>query len=483
MASFIARSRPQKPLTICEACLGHSAVPRKPATASFRFFSIASRPVSTRILDGERTSNRARTRIRRYSSVPSTTIAGESNLDAELEETKRGPFLTQEYAQSDAPSEAQYARLTNRRLIALSGPDAAKFLNGLITNNVDPKRTEPFYAAFLDARGRMLHDVFIWTYPNMHSQKEMIGGRGMGDWACYIDVADNEVQALVKHLKRHKLRSKIDIRIVEETVEKEGNDFEDPQVWAIWGDHKAISDSYESIVTFKDPRFITDQVTMQRSLLRPVGTSNPANYDNASFKDYTKLRYRYGVIEGEEIPKETQTLNKGNALPMEFNVDISQGIDFKKGCYVGQELTIRTKHTGVVRKRILPVELSAYPPPHTESDSPDQVPTLDMQRLREPLDPLQFESGDIKQLDDNGKIKKGRAAGKVISVAGNLGLALCRLEMMTPMKISAEGGSWRPGLEFGMQDREGSVIRVRPFVRDEWVTSVRNLWDKKRERI
>ncbi|KAF2437600.1 Aminomethyltransferase folate-binding domain-containing protein, partial [Karstenula rhodostoma CBS 690.94] len=339
------------------------------------------------------------------------------------------------------------ARLPHRRLIALSGPDTAKFLQGLITNNVDPSRETPFCAAFLDARGRMLWDVFIWTYPGLQEQEGMAGG----DWACYIEVDASQVEALAKHLKRHKLRSKIAIKIMEDNPDREDGT-ENVQVWASWGSEAPTGESHQNLATIPDPRFIGDKIAMRRSLVRPLNTTSPTQMTgNAPLEEYHRLRHTYGIPEGQaEIPREA-------ALPMEYNVDLSQGIDFKKGCYVGQELTIRTKHTGVVRKRILPVELFNADAPQTDAD--------------------------IKQLDQDGGIKKGRAAGKLVSVCGNVGLALCRLEMMTSMKISAEGGTWMPGMEFGVVDREGRVVGVKPFLRDEWVTRVRDIWDKKRARI
>ncbi|CAN7977174.1 unnamed protein product, partial [Ixodes persulcatus] len=64
-----------------------------------------------------------------------------------------------------------------------------------------------------------------------------------------------------------------------------------------------------------------------------------------------KLRYQLGVIEGlGELPT-------ANCFPLEYNADYMSGVSFHKGCYIGQELTARTHHTGVVRKRIMPVVL------------------------------------------------------------------------------------------------------------------------------
>lgn len=328
------------------------------------------------------------------------------------------------------------AFLPHRRLISLSGPDAAKFLQGLISNNVDPSRDTPFYSAFLDARGRVLWDVFIWVWP------ELLETTGKGHWACYIEVDEAEAEALKKHLKRHKLRSKITIEDVD--TEGEGG----MRVWAAWGSTADILSNDESL-GFPDPR----APDMYRCLAR-------ADYGSAEGKEpadveaYHLQRYKYGIPEGpKEIPRES-------ALPMEYNIDLSQGIDFKKGCYVGQELTIRTKHTGVVRKRILPIQLygtgaaGTFPEPGT----------------------------DIKQLDEDGHVKKGRAAGKLVAGIGNVGLALCRLENMTSMKVSAEGGSWKPGMEFGIE-AGGGVVKVKPILYEWFVLKERDLWDKKRTRI
>ena len=64
------------------------------------------------------------------------------------------------------------------------------------------------------------------------------------------------------------------------------------------------------------------------------------------------MRYKLGVCEGsEEIPT-------AKATPLEFNLEYMHGVSFHKGCYLGQELTARTHHTGVIRKRIMPVKLS-----------------------------------------------------------------------------------------------------------------------------
>ncbi|KAF9700490.1 hypothetical protein EKO04_001821 [Ascochyta lentis] len=333
------------------------------------------------------------------------------------------------------PAESGIAPLSHRRLISLSGPDTVKFLQGLITNNVHADRDQPFFAAFLDSRGRVLWDVFVWVYPELLAKK--------GHWSCYVEVDASEVEALRKHLKRHKLRSKVSIELVPE---------EELGVWAAWGQAYNSVNAQAVIADLCDPR--GDMSTLWRILAKPNSDLVGSGSEIQDIQQYHLQRYKQGIAEGpHEIPRES-------ALPMEVNIDLAQGIDFKKGCYVGQELTIRTKHTGVVRKRLLPVQLdlSGIPPSSMSS----------------------LESGaDIKPLDEKGAIKKGRAAGKFVTRIGDVGLALCRLEMMTPMKITAEGGSYREGMEFGMSVSEGEhVVKVKPLLHRWFVHKEQQLWAK-----
>ena len=81
---------------------------------------------------------------------------------------------------------------------------------------------------------------------------------------------------------------------------------------------------------------------------RPTDASRAAD---SSLEAYTLRRSLLGVA---ETPEE---LVPGQALPLEASLELQYGVDFRKGCYVGQELTARTHHTGVVRKRVVPVLL------------------------------------------------------------------------------------------------------------------------------
>jgi hypothetical protein len=118
-------------------------------------------------------------------------------------------------------------------------------------------------------------------------------------------------------------------------------------------------------------------------------------------------------------------------------MDIMHGIDFHKGCYVGQELTIRTRHTGVVRKRILPVQLY--------DGGQDAAPFVDAP-VYDPTTPLPLppRGANISRVG----ARKGRSAGKFLGGVGNVGLALCRLEMMTDIVLTGERSQYSPLQEF-----------------------------------
>ena len=329
------------------------------------------------------------------------------------------------------------ASLPRRSLISLSGADAAKFLQGLITNNVDSTRLSPFYSAFLDARGRVLWDVFVWVWPELVAEQ--------GHWGCYIEVDASEADSLMSHLKKHKLRSKIAIKGVPQ-IGPDGI-----RVWAAWGGaHQKVND-WAEIAGLEDPR----APGLFRYLANADRDTIAEGVEPLSPCYYQTQRYVLGIPEGQlEIPRET-------ALPMECNLDLNGGIDFKKGCYVGQELTIRTKHTGVVRKRILPVRFH-----HSESTATQYV-----------FPPTPQTGKEIKALDEAGAMRNGRPGGKIVAAIGTVGLASCRLEAMTSMRVSAEGGTFRPGMQFGV-DVHDDVVKVEPVLHDWFVKRKELLWDK-----
>lgn len=428
---------------VCQSCLSSIARTVRPRAAPPRRFSPAtSATLSATLSTAPQWHPGARSR-RETASQAQTTVRDRTLYD-------RRPYSTTPTSYYDLqPAAKGVVRLPSRRLLSLSGPDAAKFLQGLVSQNVTPYSQSPFYTAFLDARGRVLWDVFVWTYRRQ---------RGPGEdesleWACYIEVDTNEVESLLRHLKKHKLRSKIKISPVPP---------DEMSVFAAWGH---TQDQLQELHPDLSLSAILEDPRAPAFGFRFLSPNPTPEFPLLDLEQYTLRRHLHGIPEGQsEIQREA-------SLPMEMNIDLSSGIDFKKGCYVGQELTIRTKHTGVVRKRILPVQLYRKGDAVPEEGQPAEFDARWAQTIEK--------GADIKILDEEGILKKGRAAGKYIAGIGNVGLALCRIEMMTNMRISAEGGSWRPGVEFAVQTRDGTgeeMVRIRAVVGEGFRERERAMW-------
>jgi folate-binding protein YgfZ len=304
-----------------------------------------------------------------------------------------------------------------------------------ITTNKPP--SSGFYAAFLNAQGRVLNDVFIYSDPASPEQ----------GWL--IDVDATEAEKLYKHVKRYKLRAKFDVRMVEEG---------ELGVWSVWRgrDGKGQSERWTphtigagaasageiGCVDARAPG-------MGRRIVLPAGKKPRVGDDGVEEvgeEVYRVRRYLKGVAEGQgEILREA-------ALPQESNVDFMGGIDYRKGCYVGQELTIRTHHTGVVRKRILPFMIYGQD---------EEMPTTLEYKPDEEIEKPPAETSI-------GRVKRGRSAGKWLAGVGNIGLGLCRLEIMTDAVVQGEPGGYKEGDEFKLEwngdDGSGKLVKVKAFV-------------------
>ena len=355
-----------------------------------------------------------------------------------LKRTRR--FLS--HSSTPVPPTVGFARLTSRRLIALAGKDAPHFLQGLTTRNITPvtsrydqDQSSGFYSAFLNAAGRVLHDVFI--YPGAHYHYLSKGD----DPGFLIDVDVNEAERLKKHLKKYQLKAKVQVEILDGQAD----------VWSLWHGERELSrflneHTESGGYSFAYARDERVEGTGMRVVL-PPDKRPEMDAEESSLESYHVRRILSGVAEGQgEILRES-------ALPLESNMDYMGGIDFRKGCYVGQELTIRTHHTGVVRKRILPVQL------YTQDEPPKDIGYDGSKPVALPP------SGtDIKRLDG-----EGRSTGKWLGGVGNIGLALCRLEKMTDITLTGESNQWRPEHEFTLswteeEDRAGDKVKVKAFV-------------------
>lgn len=270
----------------------------------------------------------------------------------------------------------RFTRLAHRAVLKVSGEDRATFLQGLISNDI--KKVVPgkgIWSGFLTPQGKFLHDLFITP------QGEDF----------LLDVEAERADAFAKKLSMFKLKSKVAI-----------NRVPDLSVFAAWGEGAATAlglageagasrEAGAGTVTV-DPRLADIGV---RAVLADSAPLTAAGFTEAPFEEWDALRIGLGLPDG------SRDLVVEGTLLLEAGFDELGGVDFKKGCYMGQETTTRSKHRNLIKKRLMPVTFDGPAP------APGTPVTLD-----------------------------GAEAGEIRSTLGGAGIALIRLE-----KLKAAGGA------------------------------------------
>jgi folate-binding protein YgfZ len=212
---------------------------------------------------------------------------------------------------------ARIARLSSRALIAVGGDDWRGFLQGLLTQDVETIRPgELRFGALLTPQGRLLYDLFIV-------------GRGDG---CWLDCAAERRAALIQRLTIYRLRAKVTIAA------------EDAPVFAAWGAAPAAEG------WIADPR-------LEALGWRGYGVEAEPDAAEAAYDHH---RLSLGVPGPADWGEDA-------SYPLEADFDLLNAIDFKKGCFVGQETTSRMKRRGAIKSRMLPIDfVGAAPPPGAE---------------------------------------------------------------------------------------------------------------------
>ncbi len=292
--------------------------------------------------------------------------------------------------------ERWFARLPDRGVLSVGGADARPFLQGLLSNDVDRLSPErPLYAALLTPQGKYLFDLFLVER----------------DAAIWLDVEAARRAELLQRLAMYRLRAKVtladlsaELAVVAIGPPGSPSDLAAP----------ASCEPLDGGALLVDPRLTA---LGQRAILpRDAVTANMAGRGlvEADPARYERLRLELGV------PAPPYDLVVQRSLLLESNFEELHGVSFTKGCYVGQELTARTKHRALVRKRLLPVRIEGpLPAPGT---------------------PL---------------VLDGREAGEMRSGQGDRGIALIRLEVLRDglpsliageSRVSPEWPSWLPRL-------------------------------------
>lgn len=260
--------------------------------------------------------------------------------------------------------------LSHREIVRVKGPEVAQFLQGLITNDmnhISEGHLPCMYTMFLNTKGRILHDGIVYSTRNPDT---------------YLIECDCEsAQAIEKHLKMYRIRRKIDVEalgseykiwVVFDKSSSTFNELSKPliamkeQFACPCSDPKKPVSKQNDIHVFRDPRlaalglrFITQENFNHDTIGKILGLPSANKQTSANYRTH---RYRLGIGEGcKDLPPEA-------CFPLEANGDYLHAVSFNKGCYLGQELTARTYHTGVIRKRLMPLYLENEFPSITNND-------------------------------------------------------------------------------------------------------------------
>lgn len=227
----------------------------------------------------------------------------------------------------NSPIAPSAIRLDNRGVVALFGPDVKTLLQGLVTNDVNRLGAgHPVYAALLTPQGKYLHD-FIMIQD--------------GD-TIFLDCEAERRADLIRRLMMYRLRAQVEI------TDRTG----DLVVLAIINTDHSPLHLPKGAVAYADPR---DRRLGYRMLL-PASRIADLDFPEGHMTDYEQMRLKLG------IPDASRDFQVDKTLILEGNLEQLNGVDFHKGCYVGQELTARMKHRGKVRKRLLAVTIEGPAP-------------------------------------------------------------------------------------------------------------------------
>jgi hypothetical protein len=248
-----------------------------------------------------------------------------------------------------------YVPLPNRGLIHIEGEDRVEFLQGLVTQNVEKIEKERIqYGCLLTPQGKFLHDFFLHH----------------GDGFILMDCeGGSRAEDLYNRLNKYRLRSKVKI-----SVEPYQHVF-------------AVFDSDEGL---PDPRhFKMGNRTFEK----------PKNMEAETFEEWDMQRIILAIPDG------SRDMEVERSLLLECNIDQFNGVDFDKGCYMGQEMTARMHHRNLGKKHLQALKFEGSAPPAPFSD-----------------------------LELNGKV-----IGSMRSSCRNIGLAVIRDEHIEKIKDNKDG--------------------------------------------
>ena len=260
--------------------------------------------------------------------------------------------------------------LDDRSVISVKGADARSFLQGLVSNDMANCAVgKAVYAALLTPQGKILFEFFLVEHEDRF----------------LLDCAALRLPDLSKRLGFYKLRAKVEIAPAPEL-----------KVAAIWGDG-AQPDHPAGLAAFADPR-------LPELGFRLIGPGQLAQQAIAALPkgDYRSHLLSLGVPDSSDLPPDS-------VFALDAGLEELNGVDFRKGCYVGQEVTARMKHRASARRRFLIADADGeLPAPGTKLEAAGrEVGTL-----------ATGANGRALALVRLDRVEEARAAGAEIAAAG-----------------------------------------------------------------
>jgi folate-binding protein YgfZ len=231
--------------------------------------------------------------------------------------------------------------LPDRGVIKVIGDDARKFLHGLVTADVlDLTPGTARFCALLTPQGKIIADFFVTEAPQADG-----GG-------FFLDIPRAVAATLFEKLNLYKLRAKV---LIEDLTEILG-------VLAIWDGQDTTKDcTTKHGLCYTDPRLPALGLRIMIAPHRAAAAANDVGATLVGAEEYEAHRIALG------IPRGGADFAYGDAFPHEADMDQLGGVDFAKGCFVGQEVVSRIEHRGIARTRAVALRYDGAMP---ESGAP-----------------------------------------------------------------------------------------------------------------
>ena len=226
--------------------------------------------------------------------------------------------------------------LDDRAILYLNGEDTKEFLQNLISNDINKvSETNTCFTSLLSPQGKFLYEFIIIKHKSGY----------------LIDCEKSQADGLYKQLSTYKLRSKVEILNLSNEFVVAAFSYEKFLTFDKVQDKSGFTIKYREDPIFLDPRNKQLGARLIINLEKLYLSLKKLDLHDANLREYYSFSHKLGIV-----PKDLNKL-QNKLFGIECNYEELNGIDFKKGCYVGQENTARIKLKNKLSKRLLPVNI------------------------------------------------------------------------------------------------------------------------------